>query len=418
MKIKSIGRNKKWQALIFALCWTAYAFAYFGRANLSIAIPSIQTAMSLSKTQLGFLGTVFFWVYGLGQLINGNIGDKVGTKQFIFIALIVAGTANILFGFAAGIAAMLVLWAANGYFQSMLWGPIVKTLAVWFPSEKRTKISIYISTSMVAGYWLAWGALGKTIEKSSWQSAFWIPGAVLIVFALLWLVFFKNVPEDAGLDLIHGNYPKKENTASPKYGLIQVIKKEKLWFIIIACMVQGIIKDGLSLWVPTILIETLSLDISSALSVIVMIPLMNFAGMLFAGWLNGKLGNTEKKTSLFLFAAAVISLGISLVFIKMGSIFAAVFIGITSAVMFGTNTLLLASLPMKYIKYNKTSSIAGLFDFSSYFAAGISSALTGLIVVKFDWAFMFFFWIMISCIGVFAVLLDIKKTEKTGKLRL
>ena len=150
--------------------------------------------MSLDKVQLGLLGTVFFWVYGIGQLINGNIGDRVKTKRFIFIALIAAGMANILFGFAAGIAAMFAIWAVNAYFQSMLWGPIVKTLAVWFPHSKRASVSIGISTSMVVGYWLAWGGGRQCSGEQKLAVGFLDPGRCDNLVCRFMVCFFLQSP--------------------------------------------------------------------------------------------------------------------------------------------------------------------------------------------------------------------------------
>lgn len=72
---------QKWQIRIFVLCWVAYASLYFGRVNLSVSIPQIQDAFRWSKGQIGLVGTLFFWIYGIGQLINGNIGDKISSTQ-------------------------------------------------------------------------------------------------------------------------------------------------------------------------------------------------------------------------------------------------------------------------------------------------------------------------------------------------
>ena len=143
MGISSLGRYKNKAVIgeadikhegrkVFILCWLAYACAYLCRVNMSIAIPSISQSLGYSKTSLGLVGSSFFWAYGIGQLINGYIGDRISGRIFIFFGLLVSALINIFFGLAPTLVVMVILWMFNGYFQSMLWGPIVRILSRWF----------------------------------------------------------------------------------------------------------------------------------------------------------------------------------------------------------------------------------------------------------------------------------------------
>ncbi len=104
-----------------------------------------------------------------------------------------------------------------------------------------------------------------------------------------------------------------------------------MWFIVIACFVQGIIKDGIALWAPSLFMETQNLDIKQTAQFIIFIPIMNFFGMMLAGYLNKKLKNQEKLTIIILFA-----LGMSMIigFVKLGptsTVVALLFLGLSSA---------------------------------------------------------------------------------------
>ena len=111
METQSLNR---WKFKIFFLCWIAYASIYFARVNLSVAIPFIQKTLVLDKVQVGLIGSLFFWIYGIGQFVNGYIGDKVSSKIFIFIGLFVTSLTNIFFGLTSNFSFMLVIWAING----------------------------------------------------------------------------------------------------------------------------------------------------------------------------------------------------------------------------------------------------------------------------------------------------------------
>jgi sugar phosphate permease len=54
------GSLSVWQIRIVVVGWVTYASYYFGRVNLSAAIPEIKTNLLLTSQQLGLLGTGFF----------------------------------------------------------------------------------------------------------------------------------------------------------------------------------------------------------------------------------------------------------------------------------------------------------------------------------------------------------------------
>jgi sugar phosphate permease len=393
--------TKHFQTKIFVLCWIAYASAYFCRVNMSVAIPAIQQSFGWSKTSLGLIGSGFFWVYGIGQLVNGYIGDKVSGRIFIFVGLAVSALINIFFGFTSNVIIMMLLWAVNGFSQSMLWGPIVRILSKWFPKEHSTRISVGISTSIVGGYLLAWGLSGQILTKASWPWVFRIPGIVVFIYAVIWLITMKK-------DWYNPNHGTNQGKISVKQSLIQkneismwnFIKKKKLWMIAIACMTQGIIKDSISLWGPAYLMETHNLDLASTTSYILLIPIMNFGGILLSGWLNKKFHYQHKLTILTMFGASIVTILGLFFFAQFSTVIGVVLLGCCSALMYGTNTLLLSVIPMGFTGYNKTSGVAGFLDFSSYMGAGLAGGATGAISEYWGWNGILIIWICMALLGM------------------
>lgn len=417
MKTDTRLRNR--QFLILLLCWLAYALAYFGRVNISVALPGLQGALSLNKSQVGLIGTVLFWVYGVGQLINGYIGDRVNSRVFIFIGLAVAGVANLVFGLADSFLVLALMWGLNGFFQSMLWGPISKTLSHWYEHKRLNRVAIAVSTSMVAGYLLAWGVGGQLLAMGGWRWVFLTPAIALLVFAPIWLLLARERPGECGL-MLPDPGPAETAPAEPdapvkKYTLFGVIKETKLWFVIAACLMQGLIKEGIGLWGPTFVSETHHMDMQSTTMLILFVPLMNFGGMTLAGWLNGILGRNEKLSSAILFGIATLSM-FGLLWLGRYSIaLALAFIGIASAAIYGVNTLLLGVLPLKYIRYNKVSSIAGFMDFCSYMAAAAATPLTGLLVTALGWNGAVWMWAAAAALGIGLLLLNWKKDKTAAR---
>ena len=125
-------RYRYWRKRILISVWISYAMFYIGRVNMSIAIPGIMDVYGYTKTVMGVILTALFGAYALGQFVNGQLGDKFGGRIMIFLGLMLSAVFNLLFGFSSTLTAMVIIWAINGYVQSMGWAPSVKTVANWF----------------------------------------------------------------------------------------------------------------------------------------------------------------------------------------------------------------------------------------------------------------------------------------------
>ena len=142
---------KRWQQRTFWLLWITYASFYLGRVNLSVALPGLMDEFGWTKTQVGVIGAALFWAYAVGQLVNGFLGDRIGARVMIAAGLAVSALLNLAFGFGAGLVGLTVVWGLNGYVQAMGWGPVVKTMANWFPPSERGKVAGRMGTSYILG---------------------------------------------------------------------------------------------------------------------------------------------------------------------------------------------------------------------------------------------------------------------------
>ena len=69
--------------LLFVACWTAYCASYLGRINYTAALTAIVADGVFSKPHAGFIGTVYFFCYGAGQIFSGILGDRVSPYKMI-----------------------------------------------------------------------------------------------------------------------------------------------------------------------------------------------------------------------------------------------------------------------------------------------------------------------------------------------
>ncbi len=377
------------QKKVFALCWCAYAGGYLCRTNLSIVVPSLIQDLGWDKASVGLMGSLFFWTYAFGQLINGYIGDRVNPRIFIFISLFSSSLINIVLGFVFNRSLFVVLWAINGFLLSMLWGPIIRILGLWFLEWQRNKVSSGISTSMFVSYLIYWSPIGRLIRDVNWRLAFYLPGILVLLFSLYWL---KSIPfKPAEIE--------KKSSRSEKLSLRELLTLT-LFLIAVACLVQGMVKESIGLWTPTILKETFGEDIPLFT---MFIPFMSLIGLFFAGWINHKNKNREELSVLILYLINLVVCVVLSVVLRFNAILSIFLLGVSSALLYGANVLLLANIPLRFAKRGSASTVAGFLDFFSYVGSALTSILTGIMATNLGWNKVILSWGILLVIGMASI---------------
>lgn len=83
-----------------------YCFLYCGRQKLFYAIPVMMEDEGWTAVQ--------FWAYALGHLINGRLGEVIGTDKLIILGMVLSATMNLFIGFQSRLFMITVLWGING----------------------------------------------------------------------------------------------------------------------------------------------------------------------------------------------------------------------------------------------------------------------------------------------------------------
>jgi len=352
----------KTQIKIFILAWIAYAFAYLGRVNLSIALPLMKQSGVFDITLLGFVGTSFYWVYAVGQLINGRLGDKIRLDIFVFIGLLVSAITNILVGSINIASWLIILWAINGLFQSMLWGPFMRIISKTFPPSKQKNAGLIMFVACIVGYLLTYLGLSNLIVSIGFRYAFIIPGIILFIYSFIWL--FSN----RKLNVI--KHIEKSNTS-----YMTLLKDKSIILLIIFCIPLGFFREGVLLFGPLYLVKTFNMPLNLIMNQAILIPILNLAGVLLARYLSDKIKNIYKVIGA-LFVFGLFNFAFVFIFANINITLSILFISMCSASFYGTTSLVTSTIP---IKHKMTSSLAGLLDFWIYFGAGLSGFAITLI---------------------------------------
>lgn len=387
-------RNKY---LALCLCWCAYSTAYFCRVNLSVALPYLQAEFGYSKSLLGTVASAFFWLYAIGQLINGVLGDRFNPRFFVTIGLVGAGVSNLLFSFAGSLPMMIALWACNGYLQSMLWGPLVRTLTAHTPKELLNRAAVLLSTSMIFGYLISYAAVGRIVIAWGWRWAFLLPGILVLLSAVVWFAGNRAL---AGQEQPPPESPGVPEASPSGEGSVAFLLRTRLWIVALACIFQGVLKEGLTLWGPTFMAESQSLAQIQVLSVMSLVPFLNFLGLFVGAGINKRLRYHEKRTMIVLFALG--GFFCLLLFFSLENSFfrtVAAFGGLSS-IFFSINNMITSFVPINFYEDGRVSSSAGFLDCAAYIGAAVSGPTLGWLADACGWKGVVLCWLLVCFLGL------------------
>lgn len=85
--------------LLGFMCTVSYLGCYFSKNVLSVVSPQMCEQPIFNVEFIGTLSTGYMFVYAIGQLLNGRLGDLIKGKYLVAVGLVIAGSCNLLLPF-------------------------------------------------------------------------------------------------------------------------------------------------------------------------------------------------------------------------------------------------------------------------------------------------------------------------------
>lgn len=393
--------TKRYGLLLFLLCWTAYFSAYIARSNYAVFITEIMSSGGYSKASMGLVGTCFFLFYGIGQLVNGMLADRLPPTKMISVGLIVSSFTNAAMGLANSSVMLMVVWSINGLALSMVWSPIIKIFSVYMPIELKKRAAINISTTIPAGTLAAYG-LGSLVfwAAHSWRAVFFVSGGTVFCLAVVYSIFIDRVV--AKLPVKQDIKHEVAEIKGGKGSFLPIFLRSGILIVALAVMFNGIIKDGVNMWIPTYLKERYSISTLTTILTVAIIPIFNLSGIYLGQSINNKVQHELKSTGIIFAVAAGVLLALALG--VNNYIVAIVLLAITTALMLGANSMMLSVFPLYFARFDRTATVTGFLNFSSYAASAISTYAFGAISERYGWTATQWVWVAVALLGCAAAL--------------
>ena len=241
--------------LLFAVCWLSYFSAYLGRLNFTACIAAINEAENLSKLELGRVSSAFFVCYGGAQLFSGLLADRLRPRLLVAVGLLGGAAVNVGMAVSGTAGQMAVLWAVNGLLQSLVWTPMIKSVADLTQDAQCARTCLNLSTTTPAGTLGAYLMCVLCVASPwGWRLSFWLGGAAMAAGGAVWIFGMRaleRISEKSGIPDMSGQPEDAAPERAPGPWRVLVC----LLPVVAASVMYGLLRDGIITWAPSYLQE-------------------------------------------------------------------------------------------------------------------------------------------------------------------
>lgn len=278
--------------------WVAYFLNYCDRQAVFSMTGSLKTDLKMTDTQLGLVGAIFLWVYAFGCPIAGQIGDRLSKRLLVVLSLVIWSLVTVATGFSGTAMMMLGLRAAMGVSESLFMPTAVALTANAHTPDRRSRAIAALTTAQIAGTVVGSWFGGWMADRGEWRAAFFILGAVGVLYAVPYFLFLRTVDEN----------PAGVVKTSGRSLAVSVLTKIPTFLLL--CLVFPVFVFGLWLlygWLPTFLREKFELtQADAAFNATVYLQATTAVGLLGGGMLADALYRRTKASRLWLMTASLI----------------------------------------------------------------------------------------------------------------
>jgi MFS family permease len=275
--LASAAKTGRRASVLVAFMWIAYFLNYCDRQVVFSLFPVLKSDLGFTNTQLGLTGSIFLWVYGIGCPLAGQAGDKISKRLLVVLSLALWSLVTIATGFASSAVTLLALRACMGISEALYMPSAIALTANAYAPSHRSRAIAALTTAQIAGTVGGGWFGGWMAEQGRWRGAFFILGAVGIIYAIPYSRFLLRVSEEAELET------KRSGSGFAAGALLKVPT------YLVLCFAFPVFVFGLWLlygWLPNFLHEKFALGLAdAAFNATVFLQAATLVGILSGGLL-------------------------------------------------------------------------------------------------------------------------------------
>ncbi len=283
-----------------------YGVIYTCRLALGVVKKPLIDSGVFGPAELGLIGSALFYTYAIGKLTNGFLADHVNIKKFLALGFLLTALCNIGMGFSTVVAASVVLWGLNGWFQSFGAPAGVVAMTAWFSNRERGRYYGIWSTAHSIGEGLTFLVVGSIVAVLGWQFGFWIPGVIGIAIAVFAYRYVQDRPRTLGLPTVadwrNDYYAAPASNHSTFSTQLSILKIPAIWVLALSSATIYVTRYAINSWGVLYLQEARGYSLPMAGTLLMVSTLAGIVGAVSYGFISDKVFDARRPPANLLFA--------------------------------------------------------------------------------------------------------------------
>lgn len=394
-------QNKRQLSKLILLFACTYMVSYLTRINYGTIISAMVTQTGFSKDSLSMALTGSFITYGAGQIVSGIMGDRISPKRLVSCGLVVTVLMNILLPFCGNPWLMCAVWCVNGFAQSFMWPPIVRLMSTLLSERDYQVASVRVSWGSSVGTILLYLLSPLILAVLPWKWVFWLCAIGGATMLLVWHRTAPDIPV----------YAKSKDNGAQTQKHVGIFSPLVI-AIMLAIALQGMLRDGVTTWMPSYISETYNLSSSISIFSGVLLPLFGIASFYIASRIyGGKLKSPVTCSGIIFAVGSTAALG--LFFLNGTSVIGSVLLSaLLTGCMHGVNLLLICMVPPFFKSQGNVSTVSGMLNACTYVGSAISTYGIARLSGSIGWRNTVFVWFLIAFAGTAVCFLSSRSWNK------
>ena len=405
MNIQSQASTRP-RLLAFCCCF-AYFASYVTRINYIAVRLAIADELALTNpelvAELGIAISAVSITYGIGQFVSGFLGDRLRPTTLVCAGLGGAIFCNLLMPiFYPSVYLMALAWGINGFFHSLIRPPLGRIISANYDEKGYINTCVAVSNSSQVATVLTYLIIPLCLRLfGQWRLAFYLPITIGIIALGLWILLVPRLCTAQSAPSL----PVKTNTvkaAGKPEPILPILIRSGLAIMIPAVLIHGLLRDGITAWMPDFISEVGGLGTSVSILTTAILPIFCIVCVLLAKKICAALPS-DGVTSAILFAVCAIAAGIIIPLLNVVTPFTFVIIVILMALitgcMHGVNHIFITRIPGAFKQVGRVSGIVGILNAITYVGGALSPYAVAFVAGWGGWTRAVLLWMVLAVLS-------------------
>lgn len=268
-------RSLRWWIIAIVMLGTILNYLVRQTLGVAVATNAFRADVPMTKEQYSWV-TGVFQAFIMLQPVVGYILDRIGLRTGMAIFASAWAVLIAAHGLVTSWVGLAALRAPLGFAEGTSHTLGLKVVSEWFPAKERGLAGGIYNLGASAGIALAGPLVAYSILWWNWRAAFYVAGALALLWVLLWLRWYRA--PDAHPDLSPeelaairaGQEAHLQAPTGKKPQILSILGRRNFWGIAIPRFLADPTWATLTYWLPLYLHDERGLDLQNlAFAVIV-----------------------------------------------------------------------------------------------------------------------------------------------------